>query len=1804
MRKKSLFMLPFAILLSLLLAGISSAEVTSNYVNPLMGGADPTIARAADGYYYSAFSGDNNITLKRHETILGVSTAKSKIVWKKPSNFGFVWGPYVYRLEGKWYLYFSSGPEESFGYGHPSSYVLENSSPDPFEGTWELKGESANADKDGQVTVKKGLLNTQGYGLACGVISIKGETYFTYTKYYYYPDPNDPAKTKFDESPTIVKMKNPWTLEGTEATVARPQYDWEKHHDNINEGAAVVERNGKIYFAYSASSFMNDNYSVGVSVADAASDVMKAESWKKHPEPVMKRSDENSSYGPGSPLFLKSEDNSEDWIMYHGIPTHGQGGGNRGIRAQRIHWDDNDFINLGIPSNPGTVLNRPSGEEKSEIYEAEDAKLSGVSKVVGKSAFASGALYEKYNNSSANDYVEFTVNTNAAGTYSLDFRYNNNTANAVNMKLGVNQEAARELSFAPNAGFDANFDIKSAYNIKLNAGSNKIRLSGKSTMALDAMIIKKSTLYEAENAELSGNAKVDTDHPGYSGTGFAGGLWISNSAVTFKVNAANAGSYSINLGYSLGFNDDRTLSMYVNGQKIKQADFFSLKSWDSWADRYDNVFLRAGENTIMYKYDAGDTGNVNLDYITVTEATTWHYGAEDATITGSNDAAVVYAKDGNMGSGYVSGLSRANSSVEFAVNIENAASYDVKLRYAKESAGKTLGLYLNGTKIKNITLPPTGGLPAWKEQLETLSLKAGTNTITYKNETDNSGIINIDSIHLTKRTPWRYQAEEAARQGSLQTAKDHLWYEGNGFVGGFEQKGDSVKFEVNVPNTAAYTSTLRYSGAQSSNITMSMYVNGQRIKQVSLPPTANWDMWANSTESVNLNAGKNRIEFIREQGDTGRLNIDSLTIDKTSGGFMSSIAKKIIPEKMVKIQPKHSGKALDVDRVSSDPKAVINQWANGDGNNQLWRFLDLATGYYQIQSVQSGHVLDILPGSAIQQLCQNTRASGSIPDTQQWKLVKDGDYYKIVNKSNNKVITVEGASNSNGAVVRLADDQAKDNQRMKIEIRNLSNSEITALTEPGGRHDITFNANGGSPAQTVVQAVYGEPLTAPAVAKEGYELEGWYNDAAKWDFAAQTVPGALTLTAKWTLKAPEVKIVSEGSLRAGSAGVLRAAGTGAGTLSYTWYLDKGEGYGEPVGSGGVLLLPDLSEAMSGYRYKAVVSGEGGLTGEQEYILKVLPADAEWTPPAFGTDLPPLLEAVEGEPLTLLVEPTGDVESIEWEVKRTGGRDWLPISSVTGAVYRFTPGMEDDGTQYRVVLTGKAEVNSERITGTELSLKVYPAHELPSVQSFAATVNPVMEGDSVTFTVVASSVYGELSYRWVKNDLALDSAHASSLTVEKADASDAGAYKVEVINTRTIGNRTYVDVVHTETIGLTVNRQPVTPTEPPVTPTDPPVTPTSPPLSTVGPTATPQHAASPLPSAAIISAAQLSRPAVNGVVTVQVGQAAAMELPVNAGELLGTNSLRLQGDGIELVLAPELLKQLAEAVPAAGRSGAKLLLKAELKALEEVKLKTEAGVTLKGKLIAYDLSLSGADGTVRRLDGYPAPVGLSWPAAGLDPGLLGLYRVESDGSLTYLGGTAADGGLKALLDGSGTYALLEYSKQFNDVPASHWVFEALRELSAKHLIQGISEQAYQPGRNITRAEFVQLIANTLQLNGSGATSFADVPEGAWYRNALSGMVQAGLIAGRTPESFQPNAEISREEMTVILMRAYRLRHGAIPAAPAGPPLKDAAGISGWAAEQVAEAAALGLVKGRADGTFAPKAPATRAEAAQILMNYLG
>ncbi|MEU8674673.1 family 16 glycoside hydrolase [Streptomyces sp. NPDC048560] len=130
----------------------------------------------------------------------------------------------------------------------------------------------------------------------------------------------------------------------------------------------------------------------------------------------------------------------------------------------------------------------------------------------------------------------------------------------------------------------------------------------------------QSPLYEAEEATLTGGAGFNTDHPGYSGGGFVDGYGTVGAATTFDVNVETEGSYDVGLRYSNGpnpFTGTKSVSVYVNGTKIKQTSLLSTRDWDTWSTQSEQLALRAGSNRIAYVYDSGDTGHVNLDLISV-----------------------------------------------------------------------------------------------------------------------------------------------------------------------------------------------------------------------------------------------------------------------------------------------------------------------------------------------------------------------------------------------------------------------------------------------------------------------------------------------------------------------------------------------------------------------------------------------------------------------------------------------------------------------------------------------------------------------------------------------------------------------------------------------------------------------------------------------------------------------------------------------------------------------------------------------------------------------------------------------------------------------------------------------------------------------------------------------------------------------------------------------------------------------------------------------------------------------------------
>ena len=153
-----------------------------------------------------------------------------------------------------------------------------------------------------------------------------------------------------------------------------------------------------------------------------------------------------------------------------------------------------------------------------------------------------------------------------------------------------------------------------------------------------------------------------------------------------------------------------------------------------------------------------------------------------------------------------------------------------------------------------------------------------------------------------------------------------------------------------------------------------------------------------------------------------------------------------------------------------------------------------------------------------------------------------------------------------------------------------------------------------------------------------------------------------------------------------------------------------------------------------------------------------------------------------------------------------------------------------------------------------------------------------------------------------------------------------------------------------------------------------------------------------------------------------------------------------------------------------------------------------------------------------------------------------------------------------------YAVLEYDKSFADL-AGHWAEQGVKELTAKHIVNGTSDTKFSPHQPLTRAQFAAMLVRALGLESTQGAAFTDVDGDAWYASAVAAASQHGLVNGRGKETFAPNAAITREELAVMLYRAYQTK-GDASSLEGAPDLKDNQQISPWTLQEVNEALALG------------------------------
>lgn len=180
-----------------------------------------------------------------------------------------------------------------------------------------------------------------------------------------------------------------------------------------------------------------------------------------------------------------------------------------------------------------------------------------------------------------------------------------------------------------------------------------------------------------------------------------------------------------------------------------------------------------------------------------------------------------------------------------------------------------------------------------------------------------------------------------------------------------------------------------------------------------------------------------------------------------------------------------------------------------------------------------------------------------------------------------------------------------------------------------------------------------------------------------------------------------------------------------------------------------------------------------------------------------------------------------------------------------------------------------------------------------------------------------------------------------------------------------------------------------------------------------------------------------------------------------------------------------------------------------------------------------------------------------------------------------------------------------SIDFNDT-VNHWAKSYIGSLAARGIANGMGDKLYLPDAQLTRAQFLALLAKTLDnvdVSKSNAAGFTDVPSNEWYYGYVNWGYENGIVSGTSNTTFEPNANITREQMCVMLCNFATSQNLVLPQNTSGINFTDQASISSWASNYVNTIVGAGIINGQPEGDFQPQGLATRAQAAKVVYVFL-
>lgn len=287
------------------------------------------------------------------------------------------------------------------------------------------------------------------------------------------------------------------------------------------------------------------------------------------------------------------------------------------------------------------------------------------------------------------------------------------------------------------------------------------------------------------------------------------------------------------------------------------------------------------------------------------------------------------------------------------------------------------------------------------------------------------------------------------------------------------------------------------------------------------------------------------------------------------------------------------------------------------------------------------------------------------------------------------------------------------------------------------------------------------------------------------------------------------------------------------------------------------------------------------------------------------------------------------------------------------------------------------------------------------------------------------------------------------------------------------------------------------------------------------------------------------------------------------------------------------------------------LAANEKAEFQIALVEDANVNTSGNLASdvfdFSISIVGYGGS-RAVSNFEEPVSVTMPLKTYpaDPRKVSVYHVnEETGELEYSGGKYSDGALNFKTRHFSKFVAVEYNKTFADIHL-HWAKDEIEVLASRMITTGTTEKTFSPDDEVTRAQFAVLLSRALTLPKQKFEGvFKDIPENmTWGNIEIEAAYRAGIIKGKTEGVFEPNTPITREQMTLMMIRAIEYQNPSmLKELKSVKTFTDIGGVNPVTQKSIMDATSLGLLKGYYDGTFRPRDYSTRAQTSVVLYRLL-